>query len=762
MVGRVTLQPGAHVGRYRIVTALGTGGMGVVYKAEDSRLKRLVALKFLPAELSGDARALERFGREAQAASALNHPHICTIYDIDEAGGQRFIAMELLEGQTLKERLQGRPLPTADTVDLGLQLTDALAAAHGKGILHRDIKPANIFITTRGTAKLLDFGLAKLTAAPDAASEAPTAAGEWATGAGVAIGTVGYMSPEQVRGEPLDARTDLFSLGVVLYETATGTAPFRGATSGAVLGEILHTAPAAPIRLNREVPPELERIISKLLEKDRALRYQSSAELRVDLERLRRTLGGASATRVEQASIVVLPLENLSPDPDNAFFADGLTEEIIADLSKIRALRVISRTSAMHYKGTTKPLPAIAQELNVRHVLEGSVRRAGNSLRITAQLIDATTDMHLWAEKYTGVLDDVFEIQEKLSRTIVEALKVRLTPEEDRSLAARQLPDARAFERYLKAQQEIYKFTPDSFKHALELTKEAIAIVGPNALLYAMLGNISSLLHDAFVSTDEATLLEAVAWSDRALELSPDCGLAFLVKGALARKRGEMGAAIRLTRRAADFGGGGEALLWLGYLCFEVGRADECRDVARRAMAADPLIFGPSADMYAALGDGDLPHSILRAAAAAEAVGEVSFVNVLLGFLLLYAGKDDEAAQTLAQVAGSSTGIWVDLGVVFGALIRGERDAAERAMARSPAFLAARSDRELSWWLADGYARLGDHDRALDWLGSAIDFGFCNHRFWSTIDPMLAPLRSDSRFEVLMNRAREKQRAFEV
>ena len=755
------LSKGARLGPYEIEAAIGAGGMGEVYRARDTRLDRTVAIKVLPAGVAADPDRRRRFEQEARAASALNHPHICVLYDVGSQEGTDYLVMEYLVGETLTTRLAKGPLPVDETLEVGVQVADALAVAHKQGVIHRDLKPGNVMLTKAG-AKLLDFGLAKRAAAPYAASEAPTAAGEWITGAGVALGSVGYMSPEQVRGEPIDARTDLFSFGVVLYEMATGTTPFRGATSGAVLSELLASAPVAPARLNPQVPPELERIINKLLEKDRDTRYKSAADVRVDLERLRRTLSGASASDGDPASIVVLPFENLSPDPENAFFADGLTEEIITDLSKIGALRVISRTSAMHYKGTTKPLPAIARELNVRHVLEGSVRRAGNSLRITAQLIDATTDTHLWAEKYTGVLDDVFEIQEKLSRTIVDALEVRLTPEEDRSLAARQLPDARAFERYLKAQQEMYKFTPASLSRALELTREAIASVGPNALLYAMLGHIHFQFHDIFARTDDATLTEALTWSDRALELSPDCGLAFLVKGALARKRGEMGAAIRLTRRAADLGGGGEALLWLSYLCFEAGRADECRHAAARAMTGDPLVFGPSAGAYAALADGDLPLSLLQMRAAARAIGEVSFADVFLAFLHLYVGQDDEAERTLSRIARSGAGIWVDLGVVFGALFRGDREAAEGAMARSPVFPAARADRELSWWLADSYARLGDRDRALDWLGAAIDFGFCNDRFWSAIDPMLVPLRGDPHFESLMGRAREKRRAFEM
>jgi tetratricopeptide (TPR) repeat protein len=359
------------------------------------------------------------------------------------------------------------------------------------------------------------------------------------------------------------------------------------------------------------------------------------------------------------------------------------------------------------------------------------------------------------------VLDDVFEIQEKLSRTIVDALKVRLTPEEDRSLAARQLPDARAFERYLKARQELYKFTAASLDRALELTREAIAIVGPNALLYATLGHIYFGLHDAYVRTDDAALHEAVAWSDRALELSPDCGPAFLVKGQLARKRGELGAAIALMRRAAELGAGGEALYWVSYICFKAGRVDECRDAAERAMAADPLMFGQCAGAWAALADGDLRLSFLRMRAAADAFGDVPVLNVFLAFLLLYAGQDDGAARTLSHLAQSGAGIWADIGAVFSPMIRRDRDATDRALARSPAFLSvARADRVLSWWLADGFACLGDWDATLDWLGTAISLGFCNHRFWAKVDPLLAPLRGDPRFEVLMEKAREKQRAF--
>ena len=758
MVGRT-------VSHYRIVEQLGAGGMGVVYRAEDTRLGRPVALKFLPEDLAQDQLALDRFRQEARAASALNHPHICTIHDVDEVDGRPFIAMELLEGEPLRARLSQSRATVPAIVDIAVQLADALDAAHAKGIVHRDIKPENIFVTIRGAAKLLDFGIAKLV------TERAVVADDLTTtrvGTGpVTLGTIAYMSPEQVRGETLDARTDLFSLGVVLYEMATGTQPFRGTTSGAVLGEILTKAPTAPVRLNADVPPEMERIVNKLLEKDRELRYQSASDVRVDLERVRRPLMESARetprTAREQASIVVLPFENLSPDPENAFFADGLTEEVITDLSQVRSLRVISRNSAMLLKGAKKDTRTIGRELDVRYVLEGSVRRAGNALRIAAQLVDASTDTQLWAEKYTGALDDVFEIQERLSRTIVDALKVRLTPDEDRSLAARHLPDARALDRYLMAQQETYKFTPASLERALRLTQEAIEIAGPSALLYATLGHIYFELHDAGVRIDDATLRDAVTWSDRALELSPDCAPAFLVKAHLARKRGDMAAAIRLMRRAADLGAGGEALSWLSYFCFQVGRVGECREAAERATAADPLFWWcQAAEAWVALVAGDLRRNLAQMRAVAGMASDVPVLKVFLAFSLLWAGQNDEAARTLSQVAQSGAGMFVDMGRVFGAMIRRDHDAADRALAESATFLAvARTDKEFSWWLADGFARLGDHDAALDWLGTAISLGFCNHHFWSETDPALAPLRGDPRFIALMDRAREKERSFQ-
>jgi serine/threonine protein kinase/tetratricopeptide (TPR) repeat protein len=770
MIGRI-------ISHYRILEKIGEGGMGVIYKAEDTSLKRIVALKFLPPHALKSQKDRERFVREAQAAGSFDHPNICTIHEIDEVDGQTFIAMAYVEGHDLAKKIQRGPLKLDDAVNTAIQVAEGLSEAHARSIIHRDIKSTNVIITPKGIAKVMDFGIAKL---PEKTR---------LTRADGAIGTIAYMSPEQARGGNADRRSDIWSLGVLLYEMIAGSLPFESEHEQAMTYLIMNEDPQPLTGVRTGVPLELERIVKKAMAKSSGERYQHLADMIVDLKAVSRKIAGDTAAAPRRSrrsrpgvkvlvpigvllvllvffgkqyfspsssmainSIAVLPLDNLSTDPEQEFFADGMTDALILGLAQIGTLRVISRTSAMHYKDSRKTLPQIAQELDVDAILEGSVMRSGDRVQITAQLIYASTDEHLWADKYESDLGDVLKLQADVARSIANRIALTLTPEEQTRLSGARSVAPAALEAYMRGRFHWNKRTPRDIVKGLEHFESAVAIEPDFALAYVGIAESYNLCVSYQIMPVQEAVPKAKQAAQRALQLDGSLGEAHSAIASISDKECKFADVIDDYIRATDMSPNyGTARQWYAEALSRLGRHDEAIVQIQKARALDPLSLPTNTVV------GVVHYNNRQYDAALDATRQVleldpSFPPAVGLTAKIYDMKHmhDEAMtyyERYMELAGIDTQHVREFAEAFE---QGGMEVARRWYTRNFRESAVGA-LTLGYSLALFHAMLGENERALEWLEKLSD-GHCWNVADLKVEPMFDGLRGDPRYTRLVKK----------